>query len=206
VRSTVFASRVVVVLGLVSCGGGGRKDTTPVVRTSRAGDPVESYGDSSERPAPVTSHLLPLRQSPALRRTPVARAEPGPYEAELVLCISETNALRVSEGLPALTRSPELEACAAEAAAEDHRSGTPHGHFQRTSGCDVALAENELPRWLLAAQPGALAGVIRSGIAMMWDEGPGGGHHDNIVGPKYREIGCGVFIGADSVTVVQSFR
>ena len=193
-------------LGLFGCGGGGQRDTTPVVRTSRAGDPVESYGDSSERPAPVTSHLLPLRSSPALRRKPAARAEPGPYEAELVLCISETNALRVSEGLPVLKRSPELEACAAQAAAEDHRSGTPHGHFQRTSGCDVAFAENELPRWLLAAQPGALAGVIRSGIAMMWDEGPGGGHHDNIIGPKYREIGCGIFVSGDSVTVVQNFR
>lgn len=191
---------------LTSCGGsGGRKDSTPVVRTERAGDPVESYGDSSERPAPVKSHLLPLRSSPAVRRAPAARVA-GPFEAELALCVSETNALRSSAGLPALKRSAELEACAAAAAAEDHRSGNPHGHFQRTSGCELALAENELPRWLLPSQAGALAGVIRSGLAMMWDEGPGGGHHDNIVGAKYTDIGCGIFISGDSVTVVQNFR
>jgi hypothetical protein len=39
----------------------------------------------------------------------------------------------------------------------------------------------------------------------MWAEGRGGGHHENMRGP-YSEIGCGVFVNGNEVTVVQAFR
>ena len=40
---------------------------------------------------------------------------------------------------------------------------------------------------------------------MMWAEGRGGGHYDNLAG-GYTQVGCGVFVQADRVTVVQAFR
>ena len=40
---------------------------------------------------------------------------------------------------------------------------------------------------------------------MMWAEGRGGGHYDNLAG-RYTQVGCGVFVDGDLVTVVQAFR
>ena len=40
---------------------------------------------------------------------------------------------------------------------------------------------------------------------MMWAEGRGGGHYDNLAG-RYTQVGCGVFVQTDLVTVVQAFR
>jgi hypothetical protein len=40
--------------------------------------------------------------------------------------------------------------------------------------------------------------VIHDGLAVMWGEGPGGGHYENMRGP-YSQLGCGVFVsGAES--------
>jgi hypothetical protein len=47
--------------------------------------------------------------------------------------------------------------------------------------------------------------VIEQGLAMMWAEGPGGGHFENMRG-RYVEVGCGVFVNGSEITVVQNFR
>jgi uncharacterized protein YkwD len=126
------------------------------------------------------------------------------FEAELALCVDETNRYRAMQGLPALRRSPELERCAAAAAATDHRDRQPHGHFMATQGCGIAFAENEIPWWPLS-YAGSLRGTIVQGLADMWAEGPGGGHYENMRG-NYSELGCGIVFVADEITVVQNFR
>ena len=44
-----------------------------------------------------------------------------------------------------------------------------------------------------------------AGIKMMYDEGPGGGHHDNMMG-KHTRLGCGIHVEGDEITIVQNFR
>ena len=65
------------------------------------------------------------------------------------------------------------------------------------------------PGWFGRQPPGTytpqLRDDIRQGIAMFWDEGPGGGHYRNMVGP-WREIGCGGFMGGGAVTITIEFR
>ena len=39
----------------------------------------------------------------------------------------------------------------------------------------------------------------------MWKQGEGGTHYRNLVG-NYTELGCGIFVNGDEVTVVQAFR
>ena len=133
-----------------------------------------------------------------------ADAAPGaPFAAELAFCAEEINRYRAMRDAPPLERSAALEEYAATGAAINHESGEPHKYFADTGGGGIALAENEIPRWSVS-QFGSVENVIRQGLALMFDEGPGGPHHDNMVGP-YGAVGCGIHLDGDLVTVVQDF-
>lgn len=126
------------------------------------------------------------------------------HATERRLCVDVTNRFRATAGAPPLSVSPALERYAAEAAAEDGRAHRAHGRFQRTRGGGIALAENLVPWWSLS-QFDSVSQVVVGGLGMMWAEGPRGGHRRNMAGP-YTEVGCGVFVEGDEVTVVQAFR
>ena len=132
------------------------------------------------------------------------RSETAIYATELEYCVAETNQYRATIGRPALIRSAVLEAYAAAAAPHDTNARKAHHYFRKTSGGGVAFAENQIPGWPLP-RFGSVREIIRSGLAMMWAEGRGGGHYDNLAG-RYTQVGCGVFVHSDHVTVVQAFR
>ena len=127
----------------------------------------------------------------------------GMWEAELVFCVDETNRYRAMIDAPPLSRNAALEAYAADGAEIDHQSGEAHKHFIDTQGGGIAGAENEIPAWSVS-QWGSVHDVIREGLELMWNEGPGGGHHDNMAG-GYQRLGCGIYRSGDAVTVVQDF-
>ena len=134
--------------------------------------------------------------------TPSNPVQPsGNLEAELTFCVNETNGYRATQGLSALTRSSALETYAAAGAQEDGLAHAPHQHFRSTNGGGLARAENEIPWWSATS----VHAVIQQGLAMMWAEGPGGGHYENMRGP-YTQLGCGVFVNGNEITVVQNFR
>jgi hypothetical protein len=123
--------------------------------------------------------------------------------SDLAFCVEETNRYRATIGLSPLRRSDALEAYAADGARIDHESGEPHKHFLDTGGGGIAFAENEIPRWPLAGF-GTVRAIITQGLADMWAEGPGGGHHDNMA-TSQPALGCGVYQADGLVTVVQDF-
>lgn len=149
-------------------------------------------------PPPVAGRPEP----PALGEP--ARALPLPPPTPADLCAEIVNQRRRSLGLPALIQSSALEAYAQAAAAHDASARQAHRYFRSTGGGGLAVAENEIPWWPLPASR-SVEDVIGDGISMMWSEGPGGGHYDNLAGP-HTAIGCGVFVDDDRVTVVQAFR
>jgi len=136
----------------------------------------------------------------------VAMAALGPadYGSELNACVEWTNEYRATVGLPGLKHSQALEAYAAKSARVDAGSRVPHQYFERTRGGGVAMAETLIPWWPLSRY-GTVREIVRRGLAAMWAEGRGGGHHDIIVG-KYREVGCGIYSDGKTVTVVQAFK
>ena len=141
--------------------------------------------------------------------TGVGRADgPAPtsamYVSDIEYCVSQTNQYRASIGRPALARSAALESYAAAAAPHDGAARGVHQYFRKTGGGGVAFAENQVPWWPLPRY-GSVREVMRHGLAMMWAEGRGGGHYNNIAGP-YTEVGCGVFVDGGRVTVIQAFR
>jgi hypothetical protein len=42
-------------------------------------------------------------------------------------------------------------------------------------------------------------------LKIMMDEGPGGGHHDNILSPKYRRVGIGLVYVGDRFYLTNDF-
>ena len=137
--------------------------------------------------------------------TPLAPTAGNPdastnLDPELTFCVTETNRYRATLGFAALTRSTALEAYAAVGAREDGLAQVPHQHFKSTNGGGIASAENEMN-----GSNQSLHGLIERGLAGMWAEGPGGGHYENMRG-RYSQLGCGVFVNGNVITVVQDFR
>jgi hypothetical protein len=138
--------------------------------------------------------------SATIRSAPVATL----YEEELQRCGDRVNHYRSSVHRGVLKRSPVLEAFAVRAAANDGLAHIAHQYFKRTNGGGVSRAENAIPWWSLRAIGGVRA-AVDAGLQMMWDEGPRGRHYINMAGP-YTQIGCGIFVNDDEVTIVQEFR
>ena len=133
----------------------------------------------------------------------------GDWEDELQHCVDVINSYRERDGVPPLVRDPSIEAYAMEGArydAENYDTCGPHCHFRTTGGGGVAIAENEIPGWPLAWY-GSVNAIIEQGTQDMYNEGPGGGHHDNLVNPNFTRVGCGIYVTPDQkVWIVQDFR
>jgi hypothetical protein len=111
-------------------------------------------------------------------------------------CVDRINGFRATKGLPALARRTDKEACADGQAKSDSETGTAHGSFNQ---CDD-WAQNECPGW------GSIDDVIENCIQMMWDEGPGGGHYENMIGNR-TQVWCGFYTTpAGKVWSVQDFK
>jgi hypothetical protein len=114
------------------------------------------------------------------------------------LCVSTINGFRSQNGLPPLQRWTEQEDCASGEAGSDSQTGTAHGAFPSCT----EVAQNECPGF-----PGDPSDALPQCLQTMIDEGPGGGHYDNIMNPDYTMVSCGITTGADgSMWSVQDFR
>jgi hypothetical protein len=116
-------------------------------------------------------------------------------------CVDVINQFRASRLLPPLVRSPALEQFAAEGAMFNVLAG-PHGYFSSNFGRGGAMAENEVPGWQLS---GSVRDVIFQGNQAMWNEGPGGGHYENMASLQYTQVGCGIHQTGGRVWVVMDF-
>jgi uncharacterized protein YkwD len=199
-------SRVTALLPLLLACAAPRAAEPPPAPTAHA-PPVPSSTDrpkSVQAPAAAPAAPGPAAAEPAGRRP--RRARRG-TEAEIAFCVAETNRHRKAVKKPPFSRSPRLDSFAAEGAEVDARARSPHHHFNTTHYPEPfsAFAENEIPWWHLDDDGGAVERVIRAGLASMMAEGPGGGHYENLVG-NYTEMGCGIWIEDDRITIVQNFR
>jgi uncharacterized protein YkwD len=129
-------------------------------------------------------------------------------DSDLQHCVDVINSYRATlSGVLPYARSSSLEQFAAVGAEDDSQTGEAHGHFIGTNGGNgVAYAENEIPGWP-EDQYGSITAVIDQGMQMMWAEGPGGGHYDNMASTQYTQAGCGIYVTSDgSVWITTDFR
>lgn len=119
-------------------------------------------------------------------------------------CVQETNRYRTDNGVAAVSQSSQLEEFANTGAMIDY-NGQPHDHFRQTQGGGIAFAENECPHWDLQFGGGDEKMLIAACIQAFFDEGPGGGHYDNMMNPQYKTLGCGIFKSGTDYTILQDF-
>ena len=141
-------------------------------------------------------------------RLTASPAAPAPRDDDLAFCVAETNRYRARYALPPLRRSAELEAYAAAGARYDTAVRIPHKHFDDTPGGHLAYTENEclsFHGWSLRFAGGSVRGAIIKCLRTFYDEGPGGGHYENMLGGEYGTVGCGVHVVGGGVTIVQDY-
>ena len=144
--------------------------------------------------------------SPAAPLTSAGVSSDSPaYSAEMSLCVQVTNEYRARVGKSPLRRSSVLEEYATAAARTDGTVKIAHHHARTTNlGNYTSKAENAILWWSLRYY-GTVERIVRRGLEDMWKQGEGGSHYRNLVG-SFTEVGCGVFVNGDEVTVVQAFR
>jgi len=134
---------------------------------------------------------------------------PGNLSAH-AYCVERTNYYRTNVPPPGSgsARSPVAESTQLEAYADTGAmvdDGTsPHNHFIMTDGGGIAFAENECPNWDLSYTNGDLNMLVAACVTAFYDEGPGGGHYENMMGP-YATLGCGIYQSGSDVTIVQDY-
>jgi len=111
-------------------------------------------------------------------------------DADLTFCISETNRYGAMRGRPSETRSAALESNAADSARIDAQANKPHQHFTSANGGGVSIAENEFLN-AAASSPLTNQAAIQTAISLLYREGPGGGHFENMM--SYANPGCGIY-------------
>jgi hypothetical protein len=134
----------------------------------------------------------------------------GASGGDLQFCVDENNRYRAMKNVAPLQRSASLEAFGAVGAKYDYDAKKAHKHFADSNGIPGAraAAENEIPGfggWNLGRN-GTVQNVIAQGFKMMWAEGPGGGHYENMKNATYKQVGCGIYVAPNmDVTVTVDF-
>jgi hypothetical protein len=143
----------------------------------------------STAPPPVAPPPPPVAPPPAA----------DPYARARQLCVDRTNEYRARLRLPPLGRDVASEPCADGESQADHAANHPHGTFGRCK----EMAQNACPNYPGRTPEDALAMCLQQ----MFDEGPGGGHYDNMTSPRYARAWCGFHSGREGTYwIVQNFR
>ena len=116
-------------------------------------------------------------------------------------CLDTLNAYRAQAGVAPLVLDDALSAFSLQASQALEATGQPHGYFQQqgqsgalwTEGFCNSAAENQAPGWPVN---GDEDGTIDAILKAMMDEGPGGGHHDNILAASSVRVGVGLVVDA----------
>jgi hypothetical protein len=114
--------------------------------------------------------------------------------------LQKLNAIRSARGLAPLVLDPALSAFAMAASQRLSRDHSPHAHFIAAAKGERAFGgssgENQGdPRGVgpMDADP-MVSGQkqVDELLRLMMAEGKGGGHHDNIVNPRFKRVGIGI--------------
>ena len=106
--------------------------------------------------------------------------------------LKRINDYRAKAGVPALALDDALDTFAQAASTELSTDHQPHQYFKDHAGsCDCGIMAENQGDWN-GWTPGPVHGQIDDILALMMSEGPGGGHHDNIVSSRATRLGVGI--------------
>jgi hypothetical protein len=181
----------IMLLAATACGGGprGGRATTSSSRT------IVERTPNGTRTITVTTRRV---EAPA---PPPRPADPMPSDALVRHNVEQLNAYRARAGLHPLLYDARISAFALRGSRQLSNDHSPHAHFSaHAEGAPGFGSRSAEKQGDPTGVPPMDADRIRSGkkqidimLKMMMDEGPGGGHHDNMLNPRYRRIGIGLY-------------
>lgn len=181
----------IAVMALVAC-----TEDSSVLTNGRGGDGTRY---NIELPAPP-----PIRKDDGAKLDPKVNSSDASAPGDntlLSFCVDEINRYRATLGAAALPAWTEAASCTAAQCQKDAASRKAHGSF----GTCTELGQNECPGW--GGWNGDPKTVIRDCLKAMWDEGPGGGHYENMRRTSWRMASCEVYVAPNGeVTAIQNFR
>jgi len=121
-----------------------------------------------------------------------------PFAAARQSCVDRINQYRARVRVGPIARDAGSEPCDDDESRLDSSANRAHGSFGKCG----ERAQNACPNY-----PGAsVEDVLNKCLQQMFDEGPGGGHYDNMTGTKYSRASCGfVSVGGGRIWTVQNF-
>ena len=198
---TVLAAVTVLLALAAGCGGAGGGGGKVSKRT------VVEHTPNGTRTTTITTRTV---EAPA---PPPRPADPMPESALVRYNVARLNHYRSQAGVGALLYDSKISAFALAGSRELASDHKPHAHFIAKSegapGFGSRSAENQ-------GDPNGVPPMDKDEIAsgkkqidvmlkMMMDEGPGGGHHDNMLNPRYRRIGIGLHYVAGALYLTNDF-
>jgi len=163
----------------------------------------------------ITEVYITLSGQQGSGKITTIRSEPLP-QGRVVSSISEAvqhnlkglNAYRAKVGAPALKLDTKLNEFALEASKVLLKNHKAHHHFSTAntwaSGFTGGAAENQGDPngWTLR---GSLNITVDDILKAMFDEGLGGGHHDNMMNPDFRRVGIGLVVVDNKLYLTNDF-
>lgn len=160
-----------------------------------------------------------IKKTTITRRTveapsrPDRAADPYPSEALVKYNVDRVNAFRAKGGLAPLKYDAKMSSFARKGSEELSEDHTPHkyfhDHIEGASGFGSRSAENQGDP---SGVPALDSDAKKSGrkqvdlmLQLMMDEGPGGGHYDNIMNGKLRRIGIGLVYAGGKLYLTNDF-
>jgi uncharacterized protein YkwD len=198
---------VLVTLGCAHRGG----DAQP----AKSGDDVQTQVIVEKTPSGTrTTTITRTTRTVEAPPPPPRPADTYPADPLVKYNVDLVNAYRAKVGAPPLLYDARISAFALDGSKQLSSDHTAHAHFAANiagspPGFGSRSAENQGdPNGVPALADTHLASgkkQIATLLKIMWDEGPGGGHYDNIVNPKYRRLGVGLYYAGESLYLTNDF-
>ena len=170
---------------------------------------VEKMPDGSIKKTTVTTTHRVVPATPP----PARPADPYPSDPLVRYNVERVNAYRARKNLAPYSYDQKISDFAMAGSQQLARDHSPHAHFrtlpQGQPGFGSKAAENQGDP---SGVPPLDADRIKNGqkqidtmLELMFSEGPGGGHYDNMMSTELRRIGVGVFYSGGRLYLTNDF-
>jgi uncharacterized protein YkwD len=208
------------VLFLASCGSCGSSTApTSSPKANESKDEVveekvvyEKMPDGSTKKTTIRTTKRKVEAPPP----PPRPEDPYPGDPLVKYNVEQINKYRSTKSLGPVLYDTKISGFATRGSQQLSKDHTPHAHFAANAtgptpppGFGSRSAENQGDP---SGVPSMDADAVRNGkkqidimLKMMMDEGPGGGHYDNMMNPKFRRVGIGLVYAGGKLYMTNDF-
>ena len=207
---------------LIACGGSGPSSSATKTPDSKAassnGEVVEEkvvyekMPDGSTKKTTIRTTKRKVEAPPP----PPRPEDPYPGDPLVKYNVEQINKYRSTKGLGPVLYDSKISSFATRGSQQLSKDHTPHAHFAANAtgstpppGFGSRSAENQGDP---SGVPSMDADAGKNGkkqidimLKMMMDEGPGGGHYDNMMNPKFRRVGIGLVYAGGKLYMTNDF-